>query len=136
MNDEKIKVVLVEPGKLARVAEIGTELEDLQKTVQGLIEAYYPFEEEVCIVCNEESKYNGMKLNRAVYDPDSKEMMDIIAGPFFICDCSGEEFASLSEEQQKRYVEQFKYPEHFVRFGNAIEAVKYEPKAVNEREER
>ena len=70
MNDEKIKVVLVEPGKLARVAEIGTELEDLQRAVQGLIETYYPFEEEVCIVCNDEGKINGMKLNRAIYDPE------------------------------------------------------------------
>ena len=51
-NEKKIKVVLLEPGKLARTAEIGTSLEDLQKIVEGLIEAYYPFEEQVCIVCN------------------------------------------------------------------------------------
>lgn len=55
-EEKKIKVVLLEPGKLARTAEIGTSLEDLQKIVDGLIEAYYPFEEQVCIVCNEESK--------------------------------------------------------------------------------
>ena len=38
----KIRVVLCEPGKLARITEIGTELEDLQRTVGGLIETYYP----------------------------------------------------------------------------------------------
>mgnify|MGYP003197984914 CR=1 FL=1 len=65
-EEKKIKVVLLEPGKLARTAEIGTSLEDLQKIVDGLIEAYYPFEEQVCIVCNEESKINGMRPNRSV----------------------------------------------------------------------
>lgn len=54
-----IRVVLVEPGKLARIAQIGTTLDAMQRTVGGDIEAYYPFEEQVCIVCNEEGKING-----------------------------------------------------------------------------
>ena len=57
MEEKKdtIRVVLCEPGRLARTVEIGTELADLQKAVGGgLIETYYPFEEEVCIVCNDE----------------------------------------------------------------------------------
>jgi len=41
-NKETIRVVYCEPGKLARIKEIGTELEDLQRAVGGgLIEAYY-----------------------------------------------------------------------------------------------
>lgn len=47
LKEKKIKVVLCEPGKVARVAEIGTELSDLQRVVGGLIEPYYPFEEQV-----------------------------------------------------------------------------------------
>lgn len=67
MNDEKkIKVVMLEPGKLAHTAEIGTSLGDLQKVVDGLIEPFYPFEEQVCIVCNDEGKINGMSPNRSV----------------------------------------------------------------------
>ncbi len=50
--EKTIKVVLLEPGKVARVAEIDSSLEGLQHTVGGMIEAFYPFEEEVCIVCN------------------------------------------------------------------------------------
>ena len=60
-NEKKIKVVLLEPGKLARAAEIDASLAGMQKTVGGLIEPFYPFEEQVCIVCNEESKINGMR---------------------------------------------------------------------------
>lgn len=47
-----IQVVLVESGKLARIVEVGTTLDAMQQTVGGDIEAYYPFEEQVCIVCN------------------------------------------------------------------------------------
>lgn len=83
LKEKKIKVVLCEPGKVARVAEIGTELSDLQRVVGGLIEPYYPFEEQVCIVCNDEGKYNGMRPCRAIYG-EGREMMDIIFGPFFI----------------------------------------------------
>ena len=124
---QKITVVMVEPGKRARIAEIGTSLEDLQKAVGGMIETYYPFEEEVCIVCNDEGKLIGMPPCRAIYGED-KKVMDIICGPFFICDCRTESFASLSQEQLKRYTEQFRNPEHFFKIGSEITAVPDEPR--------
>ena len=53
MNEEKkIKVVLLEPGKLARAAEIDASIAGMQNVVDGLIEPFYPFAERVCIVCN------------------------------------------------------------------------------------
>lgn len=123
-----IQVVLVEPGKLARIAEVGTTLDAMQWTVGGSIEAYYPFEEQVCIVCNDEGKINSLPLNRAIRDEDTNEIVDAIAGTFFICDCSGESFGSLSKEQQKRYLEKYRLPERFFRIGETIEAVPYRPK--------
>ena len=127
-QDKRITVVLLEPGKLARKAEIDASLEGMQKLVGGYIEAFYPFQEEVCIVCNEEGKLNGLPLNRAVRSegPEQK-MLDIIAGTCFICDCSGEDFASLSEEQLQHYEEKFKYPEEFFMLGNEICAIPYTP---------
>ena len=123
-----IQVVLVEPGKTARIAEVGTSLDAMQQTVGGSIEAYYPFEEQVCIVCNDEGKINGLPLNRAIRDEDTNEIVDIIAGTFFICDCRKESFGSLSEEQQKRYLEKYRLPERFFRTRDGIEAVSYKPK--------
>ena len=130
-NRATIRVVYCEPGRLARMREIGTELEDLQQAVGGgLIEPYYPFNEGVCIVCNDEGKFNGMRPCRAVYGEDGK-MMDIIFGPCFICDCSGENFGSLSQDQIKRYTEQFKNPERYYRIDGDIKAVPYEPKVTD-----
>lgn len=120
-------VVLVEPGKLARTAEIGTELADMQRVVGGDIEPFYPYEDdEVALVCNDEGKINGKALNRAVYDKDG-QMIEIMAGTFFICDCSGERFAGLSQKQQERYIKMFKYPENFIKLNGNIVAIKFDP---------
>ena len=128
-NRETIRVVYCEPGRLAQVKEIGTELEDLQRAVGGgLIETFYPFEDEMnaVVVCNDEGKFNGMRPCRAFYGEDGK-MMDIVFGPFFICDCSGENFASLSDEKLQHFAEQFRYPEHYLRIDGELKAVRYDP---------
>ena len=135
---EKMSVLLVEPGKIAREAVIGTKLEDLQAAVGGSIEPFYPFTEEgpesgCCIVCNDEGKFNGMLPNRAVYGEDG-ELMDIIFGTFFICDATGENFGGLSDEQMEHFSEKFKNPERFFRVNGEIKAVPYDP--VLEKEER
>ena len=107
-----IKVVMIEPGMFARTAEIFADLESMQEVVGGFIEAFYPFEEDVCIICSDEGKLLGMPLNRAVRSGDG-DIIDVIAGPAFICDCSGENFASLNEEQIERYTEMFRFPQLF-----------------------
>lgn len=229
-KEPTIKVVLCEPGKLARVAEIENTLEGLQRAVKGDIEQFSPFDETVAIICNEEGKYNGMAPNRAVYSgpeiiemtyaeltrrfreaerngeahlegcivftqdsfteqyseeartyvvsSDNKafipgmggysiyassldgsdrmvrlerymqaehggekgwkiercymknpeqEMLDVIFGPFFICDCSGEDYGSLNQEQINRFMKQFRYPEQLIRLNGKLKSVPYKP---------
>lgn len=77
-------------------------------------------------VGDDEGKICGKPLNRAIYNEDGT-IMDIMAGTFFICDCSKPSFGSLSKEQQQRFVNQFKYPESFFRINEEIKAVKYKP---------
>lgn len=122
-----IRVVLVEAGCLARPEEIGTELEDLQQAVDGLIETYYPFEEEgVCVVCNDEGKILGMEPNRGIFD-ERGELVDVICGPFFVCGCKGPDFTSLSDEQVEKYTDMFLEPERFFRVNGKIRAVPCDP---------
>ena len=132
---EKIKVILCEPGRMARCVEIGTGLEDLQRVVGGCIETYYPFEEQVCIVCNDEGKINGMRPCRAIRDEEGR-IQDIIFGSFFICDCSRESFGSLNAEQLHRYGHLFECPERYYRTADGIKAVPYVPERETRRPTR
>ena len=126
---ETIRVVLVEPGKLAREAEIGTDLSDLQAAVGGrFIETFYPFDELCVLVCDDEGKLNGSAPNRAIRGKNGK-VEDIIFGSFFICDCSSEDFGSLNEEQVKHYKKMFDKPEHFYMMDGEIIASQYTPHA-------
>ena len=77
-------------------------------------------------VCNEEGKIDGLPMNRALYD-ENHEIYDIIAGPAFICDCSGENFGSLSDEQIKKYSRQFMRPERFYSTRDGVKAVPFQP---------
>ena len=84
--------------------------------------------------CREQLE-NGLPLNRAMRD-DSGAVYDAIAGTAFLCDCSGERFGSLSEEQCRRYQRQFRNPEHFVRIGSEILAIPYHPREQQKGEAR
>ena len=123
---DKIKVLLIKPMKPPEIAEIPSDLKGMQATVGGHIEAIYPYEDPIALVCNEEGKINGLPLNRALRDNDG-HIYDIVAGDFFICDVSGEDFGSLSDKQIAKYSEKFKIPEQFFRTDNGIAAVPFIP---------
>lgn len=52
MDNEMISVLVVEPEKKPYVKEISSGLSSLQKEVGGYIQAVYPYEEPVAIICN------------------------------------------------------------------------------------
>ena len=125
----KISVLLVEPNKYPKMIEIDDTLEAMQTVVGGDIEEYMPFEDEVAIICNEEGKITGMAPNRAVYEENSREMLDIICGKFFVAYApfEAERFQSLPPDLAEKYREKFKYPERFMRVNNEIVAVPFKP---------
>ena len=61
-----MKVLMVEPGKSPYETEIEGGLESLQAAVGGDIQATYPFDVLVGLICNDEGKLLGMPLNRAM----------------------------------------------------------------------
>lgn len=131
-----IRVVYVEPDKCARVIDLGTALEDMQKAVGGDIEGIFPFKEQVCLVCNAEGK-RLCKPNRALRDSVGQPYL-VICGSFFICDSSGTHFDSLSDEQVQRYMKMFQYPERIGKTNGKIVVVPYKPRenTKTNREER
>ena len=69
-QDDTIEVLMVEPGQYPRVERIGSDLASLQKAVDGYIEAIYPYDDPVALICGEEAKLEGKPLNRALRDGD------------------------------------------------------------------
>lgn len=106
-----MRVIICEPGKFARVEEIENTLENLQKLVGGYIQIVYPFEDMVCLVCNEEGKLSGLTLNRALTDPNSGDIYDIIAGTFLICGTGEEDLTDLTDEDTEKYLDMFGEPQ-------------------------
>ena len=103
MNIVKIKCLLVEPYKLPKEIEIENTLEAKQHLVGGYIECVYlPNDNSVVLICNEEGKINGMRLNRDIGH-------DFISGPFLIVgdDYDKGNFKSLTDDQLLRYKVRF-----------------------------
>ncbi len=108
-----MRVLMVEPGKEAVETEIENSLEAMQAAVGGYIEMIRPYADEVALICNEEGKLEQLPLNRVLYDEETGQPLDVIAGTFFICGApaNSSEFASLSDEQLQKYQQKFQSPE-------------------------
>ena len=116
-----MNVLMVEPGKAPYETQIGSDLQSMQALVGGYIQAVYPFEQPVALVCCESGKLDGLPLNRALRDADG-DIYDIVAGNFFIVGLGESDFTDLPHELVERFAEQFRQPELFLREGDKIVA--------------
>ena len=100
-----MNVLVVEPGMMPYEKEING-LEEMQAVVGGYIEAIYPYEDMVAIVCNEEGLINGLPFNRSMDGGYGG-----VFGTFFVCGLTEDSFGSLSPERVKYFKERFKNAE-------------------------
>ena len=123
-----MRILKIEPEHHPERADIPDTLEAMQEVVGGYVQAVYPFEEPVALICNEEGKLNGLPLNRALWDEDGT-LYDIISGTFFLCAAppDAESFQSLSEEQLLYYEERFRYPEMFLKVNGKLVCLPISP---------
>ena len=121
---KKIKVVLLEPGKVARATEIDASLKGMQNVVGGNIDVVSL--SGALLIHNREGKERNLPFNRGLCNETGK-VRDVIAGTCFICDSKEDEFIGLSEKQTEEYLKRFKYPERFYRTGDGITKVQYNP---------
>ena len=111
---EGIRVLLVEPMEKPRLVTVPHTLENLQKLVDGSLQAVYPWDDPVGLVCDDDGIYNGKVPNRALLDEEGNPY-DIVKGTFFICGLSPQDFASISDELAEKFTERFRWPEMFFR---------------------
>ena len=122
-----MQIVLVEPNKAARPVEIEDNLHAMQALVGSPIQALYPWEDPVALICNDEGKILGLPLNRVLGD------YEIIAGTFFICGIQGENFSGLTEQQIQKYQQMFRSPEKFINTPGGILCIRMNPVISPER---
>lgn len=117
---ELMNVLVVVPGEKPYVKAIKTELESLYRELDtDTVQAIYPWEEPVALICDENGKLTGKELNRALRDEDG-DVYDIVAGTFLITGLGEEDFASLSPEHIEKFKERFAVPEAFLRVDGKI----------------
>ena len=123
-TENSLTVLVVAPGEKPSVVTIPAGLDSLYNQVGEPIQAIYPFEEPVGIVCNDNGKINGMQLNRALRD-DENSIYDIVSGTFLVVGLGEEDFCSLTPEQIETYSEHFAEPEMFFMLDGEIQAIPY-----------
>ena len=80
----------------------------------GYIEAIYPFEDMVALVCDEESKMKSdTQWNRILG-------RDVIKGTFFLCGIEGENFSDFPDELMEKYKKYFWEPQLFIPTPNGL----------------
>ncbi|MCF2661506.1 DUF3846 domain-containing protein [Pseudoflavonifractor phocaeensis] len=117
-----MRVLIVEPGRAPYEKEIPSGLAAMQNIVGGLIQALYPFEEPVALICNDEGKLLGLPMNRALRESRTGKPYDIVCGTFLLCGASPDEedFISLTDEQLRNYKAVFAKPELFLNIGGQL----------------
>ena len=121
-----MQVVIVEPEKKPVVQNIDSGLASMQQIVGGSIQAVYPFEESVALICNDGGKLLDLPLNRALRDCNGA-IYDIVAGTFFLCAApvDSDRFECLTDEQVQIYLERFATPEQFIMVNGDIFVLPY-----------
>ena len=104
-----MKILIVEPERHPRIAEIPHTLEAMQQTVGGYIEITYPWRDPVALVCDEEGMLKQLPFNRLVA-PQSA-----IFGTFFLCGIDGEDLTDMPEELADKYMRLLYDPQMLIR---------------------
>lgn len=112
-----MKVLIVVPGAKPEEREIDGSLETMQAIVGGTIQALYPFEDFVALICNDEGKLDCLPMNRMLW-----ERNDVICGTFFLRRAlpNEENFSSLTDEDLAQYKQRFDKLEQFMRIGSTL----------------
>lgn len=111
--EHEINILVVEPGKPPRPAQVEYSLETLAQIVGGepAMGCFLP--QRVMLIYNEDARRQGLPPNRC--NPSGNEC---ISGTFLLCGLSDTEgFCSLSPAQQAEFQRYFASPGEFMMLG-------------------
>ena len=97
--EERISVIVKQPGRDPERVELDNTLEALQKAVGGFIETV-TINDKVVVICDEEGRLKDLEPNCNVFGHS-------FAGPIIFAGVGGEEFASLPSVISSKVLEEF-----------------------------
>ena len=62
-----MKILMVEPGKAPKEKNISGTLDSMQEAVGGTIQAIYPFDEPLVLICNVDGKMRNVPMCLFIY---------------------------------------------------------------------
>lgn len=109
-----MRVLAIKPMEIPVVCDIEKSLDGYYGLIGcDCIQAVYPFEDRVALVCDDEGKFYKMP-NRALKTKDGR-IYDIVYGTFFICGVGAEDFEDIPDDLAKKYMDMFFAPELYVK---------------------
>jgi len=117
MMTNNMDILIVEPGKPPRPAQLDNTLEAMEKILGGAVQVGCFLPQRVILVSREDA--DGLMPNRCM--PDKKSC---VKGSFLLCGIpeEGDGFASLTPGQQAEFQEVFAKPEEFMMVGGTVYA--------------
>ena len=103
-----MKILIVEPGKHPRRADVPHTLKAMQEIVGGYIQAVFPWRDPVALVCDEEGLLKQKFFNRCI----TAELQ--IFGTFFLCGIDDDDFADLPDELAEKYSQKLHDPHYMI----------------------
>ena len=97
-----IQVLIVEPGKPPRLAKTENTWTAFQHIVCGPIEVGCYLPQRVLLISNANAEMIGLPPNRA-----TKPNGEYILGTFLLCSFEENSYTSLSEKQQREFIDFF-----------------------------
>lgn len=114
-----MKVLICEPFKPPRAADIENTLEGMQTIVDGYIEVVHPWNEPIVVVCNEEGLLKKLSFNRCLNGHP-------IFGTFFLCSTAHEDFTDLPNEAMLRFASELYWPQRLVNIDGCLTVIQME----------
>ena len=102
-----MKVLIVEPGKYPREADIEKSIKTEEKIIGCAAHTAYPWRDRVCILCADEENFETVPLNRYI------DGYGIVPGTFIVCGFDGEDITDLTPQQCKYYEKKLHNPQRF-----------------------
>ena len=99
-----ITTVMCHPDQEPVVVQVENSLAALQKAVEGNIEIFHLFENDVALITNEDGKLLRLPVNKVLLDKRGNPI-DVLVGTILVVGTKNDEIISIPNEKISKYID-------------------------------